>query len=328
MKNICIIGYGAIGPVHAAAIEKVENAMLYAVCDNNPKKIEKCKQKYDVAGYKDIDEMLCDVNIHSVHICLPHYLHFEVIKKALAKGKEVVVEKPVTMTKAEFDELLTLKNADKVCVVLQNRLNASIASLKEMADSGKMGRIKAAKGILTWCRDAQYYAQDEWRGKLATEGGGVLINQAVHTLDYFSYVAGGVDCVRAQMDNYTLDQIEVEDTFSAVLKLKNGEKGIFFATNAYGEDSTPEFEVIFEKGKACYKDGKLFVDGVVLAEDYKPELGKAYWGAGHEALIKRYYDSGEYFSLADVKNTMYTIFAMYESAKIGKAEVVNVEGEM
>ena len=112
MKNICIIGYGAIGPVHAAAIEKVENARLYAVCDNNPKKIEKCKQKYDVVEYKDIDEMLCDVNIHSVHICLPYYLHFEVIKKALAKGKEVVVEKPVTMTKAEFDELLTLKNAD------------------------------------------------------------------------------------------------------------------------------------------------------------------------------------------------------------------------
>lgn len=314
MKNVCVIGYGAIGPVHTDAIVKTESAKLYAVCDINPQKIELCKEKCDVVGYTDIDEMLCDENIHSVHICTPHYLHFEMIKKSLAAGKDVVVEKPVTMTKAEFDELLTLENADKVCVVLQNRLNPAVAKLKDIAEKGELGKIKGAKGILTWSRYAEYYAQDEWRGKYKTEGGGVLINQAVHTLDYFSYIAGGVDSVKAQMTNFSIDEIEVEDTVSASLKLKNGTKGVFFATNAYVVDSAPVFEVLFENGVAKYTEGKLLIDGNAVAEDSKPEIGKAYWGTGHIALIKRYYDSGEYFSLDDVKNTMYTMFAMYESA--------------
>ncbi len=326
MKNVCIIGYGAIGPIHAAAIAKVENAKFYAVCDNNPKKIEKCKQKYDVLAYSDIDEMLCDKNIHSVHICLPHYLHFEVAKKALAAGKEVVLEKPVTMTKQEFDELLTLENSDKICIVLQNRLNPGIVKLKEIVDSGKLGKIKTVKGILTWCRDAQYYAQDAWRGKYATEGGGVLINQAVHTLDFFSYVTGSVQEVRAQQANFSISEIEVEDTMSAYMKFENGVTGIFFATNAYGTSSNPVFEVVFENGKARYTDGKLFVGEELEAEDSKAEIGKVDWGAGHAALIKRYYDCGEYFSPHDVKNTMYTMFAIYESAKSANAQAITVEG--
>lgn len=321
MKNVCIIGYGAIGPVHADAIEKTENARLYAVCDINPEKIDACNQKYDVLGYTDIDEMLNDKNIHSVHICTPHYLHFEMIKKSLAAGKDVVVEKPVTMTRAEFDELLTLENADKVCVVLQNRLNPAVAKLKEIAQKGELGEITGAKGVLTWSRDAGYYAQDEWRGKYKTEGGGVLINQAVHTLDYFNYVAGGVTSVKAQMTNFSISEIEVEDTVSAILRLKNGKKGVFFATNAYSTDSAPVFEVLFEKGRAEYTDGKLFLDGKVVTEDSKPEIGKAYWGMGHIALIKRFYDSGEYFSLDDVKNTMNTMFAMYESAQFNAKSV-------
>lgn len=315
MKNICIIGYGAIGPVHADAIEKADNAKLYAVCDINPEKIKICKEKYDVIGYTNIDEMLCDENIQSVHICTPHYLHFEMIKKALAAGKDVVVEKPVTMTKAEFDELLTLENADRVCVVLQNRLNPAVAKLKEITQKGELGKIKGAKGILTWSRDAEYYAQDEWRGKYKTEGGGVLINQAVHTLDYFSYIAGGVDSVRAQMANFSIGEIEVEDTVSVSLKLTNGTKGVFFATNAFVMDSAPVFEILFEKGVAKYTEGKLFLNGEVVAEDSKPEIGKAYWGSGHAALIKRFYDCGKYFSLNEVKNTMYTMFAIYESAQ-------------
>ena len=321
MKNVCIIGYGAIGPIHADAIKQTENARLYAVCDINPEKIEACKQKYDVLGYTDIDEMLKDKNIHSVHSCTPHYLHFEIIKKALAAGKDVVVEKPVAMTKAEFDELLTLENADKVCVVLQNRLNPTVTKLKELVQKGEMGEITGAKGVLTWSRDAEYYARDEWRGKYKTEGGGVLINQAIHTLDYFNYVAGGVSLVKAHMTNFSIDEIEVEDTVSAILKLKNGKKGVLFATNAYSTDSAPVFEVLFEKGRAEYTDGKLFLNGNVVAEDSTPETGKAYWGTGHFALIKRFYDSGEYFSLDDVKNTIYTMFAMYESAQFSSKSI-------
>ena len=321
MKKACIVGYGAIGPIHARALESVEQAQLYAICDIDEKARKLCLEKYPVIEYDDFDKMLEDGNIDSVHICTPHYLHFEMIRKALAAGKDVVVEKPMTMTKDEYDQLLGLERAEEVCVVLQNRLNPCTQKLKKLVESGELGEVKAAKGILTWSRDQAYYASGAWRGKWATEGGGVLINQAVHTLDYFSYVVGDVASVRANMFNYSLeDVIEVEDTFTASLKLKNGVKGIFFATNAYPVNSDPLFEVVFEKGVARYTDKKLWVNGELVTEDVHPVIGKAYWGSGHEALLKRYYDGHEHFTLKDSLNTMETMFAMYDSAKNGGRE--------
>lgn len=317
MKNVCIVGYGAIGPVHAMAIKRTNNANFYAVCDIETDRIAVCKETYDVKAYDNFDRMLCDVNIDSVHICTPHHLHFEMVKKALAAGKSVVVEKPVTRTKEEFERLLKLENSDKVCIVFQNRLNPCIMRLQKIVQSGEMGSVKAAKAILTWYRSPDYYRADDWRGKTETEGGGVLINQAIHTLDYFCYLIDDVQSVKAQMANFSIAEISVEDTFCAFLELKNGAHGIFFATNAYADNSAPIFEVLFEKGKVLYEDGKLLKDGKIIQEDSIPTFGKSYWGGGHEALLRKYYDDGEYFSINDVKNVMYTVFAMYESAKRG-----------
>ncbi len=321
MKNVCIVGYGGIGTTHAAALEKVQQAVLTAVCDIDEAARKRCLEKYTVAEYADFDTMLADESIHSVHICTPHYLHFIMIKKALAAGKYVVVEKPVTMTRREFDELLTLEGLDRVCVVFQNRYNVCVEAFRRIIESGELGEVKAARGIVTWYRTDQYYASADWRGKWATEGGGVLINQAIHTLDYFNYLAGGIASVQANMFNYSLqDVIEVEDTFTAAFRLKNGSRGIFFATNAYGRSPVPTFEIVFEKGSVLYTDKKLLVNGEVAAEDESLVVGKDYWGNGHEALLRHFYDEGSYFRVADAANTMETMFAMYDSAKHGGAE--------
>lgn len=316
MKQVCIVGYGSIGPVHASALTNVKNAKLYAVCDIDPEKRKRCAKEYPVVEYADFDEMLKDEIIHSVHICTPHYLHFPMIKKALEAGKDVVVEKPVAMTKEEFIALQKLEGAEKICVVLQNRLNPCITRLKSLIDNQELGPVKAARGFLTWHRDKSYYEGSAWRGKWATEGGGLLINQAIHTLDFFCYLLGDIQNVRAQMNNYMLNGvIEVEDTFSAVLELADGVRGIFFATNGYLEDSAPFFEVSFEKGIARYIDKQLWINGQLVAKDTEPVIGKAYWGNGHEGLLKRYYDEHAYFSIADAANTMDTLFAMYECAR-------------
>lgn len=322
MKKVCIVGYGAIGPVHTKALENVEQAQIYAICDIDADKRRLCREKYHVVEYDDFDTMLQDEKIDAVHICTPHYLHFEMIQKALTAGKEVVVEKPVTMTGEEYDRLLALEGSEKVCVVLQNRLNPCVQKMKQLVEIGELGAVKAAKGILTWYRDKAYYESGAWRGKWATEGGGVLINQAVHTLDYFSYLIGDVVSVKANMFNYSLaDAIEVEDTFTATVSFANDVKGIFFATNAYVENSAPFFEILFEKGTARYIDKQLWVNGQMVAEDVNPAIGKDYWGSGHEALMKRYYDGKKYFSVTDACNTMKTMFAMYDSAKAGGKEV-------
>ena len=112
MKNVCIVGYGSIGPVHANALKNADQARFYAVCDVDAEKRKVCRETYGVKEYDDFDKMLQDEDIDSVHICTPHYLHFEMIKKALAAGKDVVTEKPVTITKEEYAALLELEGAE------------------------------------------------------------------------------------------------------------------------------------------------------------------------------------------------------------------------
>ncbi len=314
MKKVCIVGYGEIGPIHAMSVSKTKNARIYAICDNNPQRCAKGAEEYDALEYLDFDEMLKDGNIDSVHICTPHYLHFDMIKKSLSAGKKVVCEKPVTMTRKEFEELLKLENLENLCIVFQNRLNPTIVKMKEIYDSKKLGNLISAKGILTWCRTKEYYAQDEWRGKYATEGGGVLINQAVHTLDYFGYIIGKAINVKAMSANFSHSEIEVEDTISAYMEFEGGAKGMFFATNSYGYNSFPEFELFFEKGKLRYENGVLKLNDEIIESDVKMDGRKSYWGNGHAELIGRFYDENMYFSLSTAINTMNLMFDIYDSA--------------
>ncbi len=322
MKNVCIAGYGAVAPVHAGAVEKLNSAKLYAVCDINPDKNEICKSKYDVIAYTDFDEMLKDKNIDSVHICTPHYLHFEMIEKAVKCGKNVLCEKPVVMTKSEFDKLLCFQEKDKINVVLQNRLNPCFVRLKEITESGQLGKVVGVKGVVAWQRTAEYYLKDSWRGKWESEGGGVLINQAIHTLDYLCLIAGKARSVKANMCNLSLPEIEVEDTITACIDFQNGIKGLFFATNSNSANSSVDFEVFFENGEARYTDNKLYINGELVEEDLKPVHGKKYWGLGHKKLIKNYYDEGMGFPVESVQDTMYTTFAIYESAKNNGVEII------
>ena len=316
MKNVCIVGWGAIAPLHAYAINGTKSAKFYAVCDINPEKISKCKEEFDVAvGYTDFDEMLNDNSIDSVHICTPHYLHSDMIQKALSSGKTVVCEKPVAMTKEEFTAL----SGKDFCPIMQNRTNPCIKKIKEIADNKKYGELITAKAFLTWCRTKEYYDSADWRGNFSTEGGGVLINQAVHTLDFMSYLTGGIKSVSADIMNYSLKgEIEVEDTVVAHLTFKNGKSGIFFATNAYGKDSSPHLEIEFEKACIRYVDKKLFIDGIEIMSDDVPILGKECWGGGHQEQIKNFYDENSYLSVKDIENTMLSLYAIYESTNTGK----------
>ncbi len=317
MKNACIVGYGSIAPVHANAIQAAENANLYAVCDTDDEAINRCRLKYDVVPYTNYDNMLRDINIDVVHICTPHYLHYPMIEKALEHGKKVVCEKPVTMTKNEFEKLLQIKNSNDVCVIFQNRYNNCVQKLKELIDNGELGELRAVKGILTWLRDTKYYMGSAWKGKLSTEGGGVLINQAVHTLDLMIYLIGSVIQVEASMATHNLKNIiEVEDTLEAYLKFSNGAVGTFYATNTY--PGGIDFGIIGSKSTANYTDSKLFVDGELVADDMAPNGGKIYWGAGHKLLLSNFYDKNEYFTPHDIVDTMNTLFSIYESARQGR----------
>lgn len=316
MKRACIVGYGAIGPVHAKAFTGIDSACLYGICDIDPVRLAKAAHDYpQITLYESFDAVLSDTNVDSVHICTPHHLHLQMIEKALSAGKTVVAEKPITRTREEFRRLLALPGAEKVCVVLQNRCNTCIQELKQLTDSGKLGKLRMLKGIVTWARTADYYSRDVWHGTWTTEGGGVLINQAIHTLDLMCHLAGKVTDVRSSITNLSLaDAIEVEDTVTARLQFENGIGGIFFATNSYFKNTSPYLELEFEHGLVRYMDSQLWVRGEPVTKDSEPVHGKPYWGSGHALLLKNFYDTDTFFSPMDVENTMMTVFDIYEKA--------------
>ncbi len=320
MKRVCIVGYGAIGPVHAEALSGIPDVNVYGICDIDKERADKGAEEHGCKAFYSLESCLKDSKIDSVHICTPHYLHYEMIEECLAAGKMVVTEKPVTMTKEEFSLLLSKYEGKPVYPVMQNRTNTCITTLKKIiATDSELGKLKAVKGILTWRRDASYYESAAWRGTLAYEGGGVLMNQAVHTLDLMIYLAGDVKSVTATTSNKSLSGvIEVEDTVDAFLEFKNGATGIFYATNAYGKNSKPQIELEFENASFQYINNVLYRDQIFVCRNDHKFSGKDYWGSGHGRLLYDLYANRKSFTVKDVQNTMQTMFAMYESAKKGR----------
>lgn len=315
--NICIVGFGAIGPVHADSISLIDSVTLYGICDIVKERADKAAEKYGCKAFYSFDECLLDKNIDSIHICTPHYLHYDMIKKAIQANKKVVAEKPIVMKKDEFSALLKDYSDAPIFPIVQNRTNLCIKELKNIIDTDQnLGKLTAVKGILTWYRTAEYYKSSAWRGTKLYEGGGVLINQAVHTLDLMVYLGGKVSSVTASASNKSLrDVIEVEDTIDALLQYENGAKGIFYATNAYTSNSPVQLELEFENASFKYMSGKLHRNNELICTDEIKFLGKAYWGSGHERTLYDLYVNKSTLGLADIKNTMYTIFAIYESAE-------------
>lgn len=334
MLNACIIGFGMIAPVHAKAICETENGKIYGICDIDKKRADDGAKRFGAKAFYSYDDVLNDKEIDVVHICTPHYLHSEMTKKALEYGKNVVLEKPAAMTLNEFEELLAEyeKHKEKICVVFQNRTNICIQMLKELISNNDFGALCGISASVRWNRTKEYYNHDEWRGKLATEGGGVLINQSIHLLDLMTYFGGEVFSVCSSMSNKSLKNvIEVEDTVDALIEFKSGIKGSFFATNSYPVNQPFQLELNFEKATFRYADNNLYkISGGELSfvcrnDSHIP--GKDYWGGGHRHVIYDFYNAvlngGKYIDLKDAENTMRTMFAIYKSAK-NEGEIVKL----
>lgn len=324
MMKVCIVGYGAIGPVHAEAVAAIDGAELYAICDCNREVADAAAREHQVKAFYDYNLCLKDKEIDCVHICTPHYLHFSMITKALDAGKYVVVEKPAVMKKEEWDVLFANYDTSKVFPIVQNRTNPCVQKLKEI--SGDLGKLRGVKGIVTWFRDEKYYQSASWRGTWQYEGGGVLINQAIHTLDLMVYFAGAVREADTMMMNSSLKGvIEVEDTVVSHMTFESGAKGIFYATNGYSKNTPVQIEWDFEKAEVIYTHGRLYLNGEGICSDSDTYAGKIYWGGGHKRTLMDFYVNHSSFCLNDIRNTMDAMFQFYKSER--KTVILNVDQE-
>ena len=328
MLKIAVIGLGDISKIHIPAIQDNPDAELVAVCDIDD------ALKDTVTGvtfYTDYHEMLEKEILDCVHICLPHYLHYQVTKACVEKGIHVFLEKPLARSAEEGMYLVDLEEKYKdvkICVSFQNRLNETFEKLQEIIASGEYGMVTGIKGLVTWFRPKSYYDVKPWRGIMKQAGGGVMINQAIHTLDQIQLIGGEIKTIRGSIDNLFDYGYEVEDTAAANIQFANGATGLFFATVTNATNSSVEFQVILEKGKLTIKDSILTKtndkdEKERVIEDAKLPGSKFYYGASHSKLINHFYksienDSQDYIHAKDAQKSMEIISAIRRSSEIKK----------
>ena len=295
--GVGIIGCGAIHSLHADAVMNSGLTKLTAVADIDEKRAVEASKKYGCKYFNDYKELLKQKDIYAVHICTPHYLHAPLAIEAMRAGKHVLTEKPIGINICDAREMIKVsaETGKKLGVCFQNRYNTTSEKIKEVITSGKAGKILGGKAFVTWHRDEKYYANGAWRGTWDKEGGGVLINQSIHTLDLLQWFMGDIHSIKASIDTRLLEKvIEVEDTAEALIKFKSGAIALFYATNCYVTDSPVEIELVCEKAlirlgtelTIQYSDGEI----EHVSDADKATGDKAYWGCSHKLLIRDFYN--------------------------------------
>lgn len=333
--KVAVIGCGGISKLHLKALDENPYAEIVAVADIKPERADQKAAEYGAKPYYDFYELLENEKLDCIHICTPHYLHTTMALKALSKGINVLTEKPCSVSSDEVDSLrCAQKESGKhLGICFQNRYNNCVMQVKELINGGSMGKVRSIRAFVTWDRGEDYYS-DDWHGTLEKECGGVLINQAIHTIDLVQYFGGKCKSLVAHTSNDHLPGvIEVEDTVSVLMTLENGVNAIFYATTAYSENSDVIIEVSLEKGRLRIEGEKLYrFDENGTAEELvsTPETvyhGKNYWGSGHSALIGEFYDcikNNKPFAIDAFEggHAAKIVCACYKSAKDNK--VVNL----
>jgi UDP-N-acetyl-2-amino-2-deoxyglucuronate dehydrogenase len=254
-----ILGCGVIGPHHARAIAGLESAELVAVADVVPEMAEKLASEYECSPYANLEEMLSSEDLDAVCVCTPSGMHAEDSISALEAGKDVVIEKPVDVTLKAADRLLEVQRATggKVAVVSQHRFDAATQAVHQAVGKGEFGRLTSGSAEIRWWRSQSYYDSGGWRGTWELDGGGVLINQAIHSIDLLQWMMGPVDEVTAYTGLLAHERIEVEDTAVAILKFSGGALGTIVATTAAYPGLTAKIAVHGDRGSAIIDDDKL-----------------------------------------------------------------------
>lgn len=289
--RVGIIGLGNVSVMHInALINKGEN--IVSLCDIEKEKCTLAKEKYNLNCniYENYIDMIENENLDSVHICTPHYLHCEMVCACLDRNINVLCEKPLCISYEQLDviEKSVKSSSGKLGVCFQNRY---LETVKFAKDFFKDKKITSGCASCFWMRDKAYYDSGAWRGKKATEGGGVMINQAIHSLDLLQYICGMPDKVTAYISNISLkDVIEVEDTAFGRFTFDGG-NFIICATNSASYTYSNKYMFHSDDDTLEIIENNVLINGKpYLNKGYEFNHGKKAWGYGHEILISEFYD--------------------------------------
>jgi len=281
-----VVGLG-VGRSHCDAAHNSKNADLVAVCDLQLDRLESAKKAYaGVLAYQSFEEMLANPDIDIVSICVPSGLHAELAVLALESGKNVLVEKPIDITVANAMkiEAARVKTGKKAGVIHQNRFNAVMKPAKEAVDSGKIGKLILGNFAVKWFRDQAYYDNGGWRGTWAMDGGGSLMNQAVHTVDLMQWLMGDVASVTSVMGIYN-HVMETEDLTLSIVKFKSGAVASFTSSTCCYPGISTDIQLYGNKGSIEIDGDALKLWKTIGGDPIEESDMMAAYGAGNGAAV-------------------------------------------
>jgi UDP-N-acetyl-2-amino-2-deoxyglucuronate dehydrogenase len=283
-----LVGPGKVAQNHAVALREVTGAQLVAVCGRDPDRTRAFATAHGARPFVTLDEMLGRAELDALIVCTPHPQHAAPTMAACAAGVNVLVEKPMAVTVADCEAMLAAAGRARVQlgVISQRRWYEPVERVKAAIEEGRIGRpALGTVEVLGW-RGPEYYAMDAWRGTWAGEGGGVLVNQAVHLLDLLLWLMGPLEWVGGQWANLNHPEIEVEDTAAATLSFRGGAVGTVTVSNSQRPGLWARIHVHGTSGASVgvqTDGGSSFVAGVT--GQVEPPVNDIWTVPGEEARL-------------------------------------------
>ncbi len=268
--NFGILGGGAIATFHADAIKNLDNANLVGLFDPNPENAKVFSEKYGIKAYESYEDMLSDPGIDAVCICTPSGFHAENALAALESSKHVVLEKPMAFTAEESDRIIEAceKSNCILTVISQFRFSDDIRYVKKLVDENAFGTISFCDLYMKYWRSEEYYSSSPWKGTIAMDGGGALMNQGIHGVDIVLYIMGDAKLLHGKVKTMYHD-IETEDTALALLEFKNGAMGVIEGSTCSFPGYERRIEIMGSTGSVIIKENrieKLVLNGETVIE--------------------------------------------------------------
>ena len=252
-----IVGTGGIAGIHALAINAIPNAKLIGAYSKSSASAFAIAN--NCVAYNTLDDLLKADGLDIVCICTPSGLHAEPALKVIEAGKHCLIEKPLEVTLEKSDRIIEAaqKHNALVGVVFPSRFYHSVSSLKNAIDTGRFGNLVMGSAYVKWNRTAEYYKSAAWRGTWEMDGGGALMNQAIHSVDMLQWCMGPVESVMALTANVKHKDIEVEDTAVAILRFAIGAIGTFECSTAVHPGAFIKLEIMGTEGSVVINDNSI-----------------------------------------------------------------------
>jgi predicted dehydrogenase len=343
MLGVAIVGVGMIAKYHARALGEIPGVQVVALVTRNRANAEKLNAELGLKCevYTELADALKRPDVQVVAICTPSGAHLEPAALAAAAGKHVVVEKPLEITLERCDRIIEAcdKHRVKLCTIFPSRFADASVVLKEAITAGRFGRLTLGETTCKWWRSQAYYDEGGWKGTQALDGGGALMNQAIHNVDLLQWMMGMPTHIAGFTAMLAHERIEVEDTAVACLRFGNGALGVIQATTSVHPGYPKTIAVHGNRGSAVIEQED------VLRWDFEPESDQdkdirqrfaqkvgASGGASNPASISHEYHRRQLADFAKAIETgseplvdgkegrkaVQIILAIYQAAKTGR----------